>query len=562
MNPARATKLFAGLLVFLAMPDLALAQDVSNAPTVSHPSSRTVSPRLSDLPDAHWHGSPMDLKVHPRPLLPPLPERAARPSTSDLALQSRPGAALTPGSKTAFEGIGENGSVPGDPNIAVGQTNPLTGVGYIVQVVNTEIAVFDKSGNLMMPTKSLSSLWAPLGGGCASNNAGDPVVQYDNLAPDGLNGGGTGRWIVTQLGSLSAPYSQCIAVSQTSDPTGYYNLYSYTVLNSNYLNDYPKFGIWPTANNPAYLATYNLFQNGHKFIGAALCVYDRTAMLANLPAAQICQKVADGGGYLPADLDGANPPGANERGYFLSFNTTNSLRMYRVAPKFLAPASATFAQVIPDISVLSFAEACNGGSCIPQPMTRRQLDSLGDRLMYRLAYRDFSTALPTAGNCFGTTSVICETMVVNHSVNPGLLGSANAGVRWYQLLSTTSPPKYNVLQQGTYAPDATNRWMGSAAMDQNGNIALGYSASSGSVYPSVAATYRCPTTAPGKMGGELAIQPGGGSQTGLSRWGDYSALRVDPTDDLTFWYTNQWYAQTSSYVWSTAIGSFTVGTCP
>src|SRR5438874_5371299 len=96
MNPARATKLFAGLLVFLAMPDLALAQDVSNAPTVSHPSSRTVSPRLSDLPDAHWHGSPMDLKVHPRPPLPPLPERAARPSTSDLALQSKPGAALTP----------------------------------------------------------------------------------------------------------------------------------------------------------------------------------------------------------------------------------------------------------------------------------------------------------------------------------------------------------------------------------------------------------------------------------------------------------------------------------
>jgi hypothetical protein len=521
-----------------------------------------VSPRLSDLPDAHWHGSPMDLKVHPRPLLPPLPERAARPSTSDLALQSRPGAALTPGSKTAFEGIGENGSVPGDPNIAVGQTNPLTGVGYIVQVVNTEIAVFDKSGNHMMPTKSLSSLWAPLGGGCASNNAGDPVVQYDNLAPDGLNSGGTGRWIVTQLGSLSAPYSQCIAVSQTSDPTGYYNLYSYTVLNSNYLNDYPKFGIWPTANNPAYLATYNLFQNGHKFIGAALCVYDRTAMLANLPAAQICQKVADGGGYLPADLDGANPPGKNERGYFLSFNTTSSLRMYRVAPNFSAPASATFAQVTPDISVLSFAEACNGGSCIPQPMTSRQLDSLGDRLMYRLAYRNFSTASPTAGNCFGTTSVICVTMVVNHSVNPGLPGGANAGVRWYQLLSTTSPPKFNVLQQGTYAPDATNRWMGSAAMDQNGNIALGYSASSGSVYPSVAATYRCPATAPGKMGGELAIQPGGGSQTGLSRWGDYSALRVDPTDDLTFWYTNQWYAQTSRYVWSTAIGSFTVGTCP
>src|SRR5947209_4130089 len=115
MNPARATKLFAGLLVFLAMPDLALAQDVSNAPTVSHPSSRTVSPRLSDLPDAHWHGSPMDLKVHPRPPLPPLPERAARPSTSDLALQSKPGAALTPGIENRVRGNWRERLGPGRP---------------------------------------------------------------------------------------------------------------------------------------------------------------------------------------------------------------------------------------------------------------------------------------------------------------------------------------------------------------------------------------------------------------------------------------------------------------
>ena len=148
MKPSRATKLFAGLLVVLAMPDLALAQDVSNAPTVSHPSSRTVSPRLSDLPDAHWHGSPMDLKVHPRPLLPALPERAAvRPSTSDLALQSKPGAALTPASKTAFGGIGANGSIPGDPNIAVGQTNPLTGANTTTTVsFASEAGLYQQAG--------------------------------------------------------------------------------------------------------------------------------------------------------------------------------------------------------------------------------------------------------------------------------------------------------------------------------------------------------------------------------------------------------------------------------
>src|SRR5207302_4066301 len=170
----------------------------------------------------------------------------------DGALQHEEGPHLPVDSKTKFGGIGASGYIPPDPNIAVG-------LAYIVQVVNSQMAVFDKTGKLITGPVSLSSLWSSLpgGGGCASNNAGDPVVQYD-VAAD--------RWLVTQLGSTSGPtYSECIAVSQTSNPSGAYYLYSYSFGNN--LNDYPKFGVWPTATNPAYLASYNLFANGQSSAG-------------------------------------------------------------------------------------------------------------------------------------------------------------------------------------------------------------------------------------------------------------------------------------------------------
>jgi hypothetical protein len=146
-------------------------------------------------------------------------------------LQTAAGPRLDAATQPSFPGIGENGYIPPDPNIAVGPN-------HIVQVVNSEIAIFGKSGNLYSGyPKTLGSLWTNLGGPC-TNNSGDPTVQYDKLAD---------RFMVTQLGSLSSPYSECIAVSTTSDPSGSYYLYSYD-FGSN-LNDYPKFGVWPTASN-------------------------------------------------------------------------------------------------------------------------------------------------------------------------------------------------------------------------------------------------------------------------------------------------------------------------
>ena len=517
-----------GSFIFLVV----IATGASADPTVSRPSSSAVSPNLSDLPTAHW-AQGQELKLVPAPK--PLPPRKAGPggaTSEDKALQKEEGPHLKVDSKTKFGGVGASGYIPPDPNIAVGKNDPVTGLGYIVQMVNSQIAVFNKSGTLLSGPTALSSLWTSLGGACASSNAGDPIVQYDAAAD---------RWLVSELGSAgSAPYSECIGVSQTNDPRGAYSLYSYDFGTS--LNDYPKFGVWPTATNPAYLATYNMFANAQTFTGAQLCAYDRAAMIAGITnAAAICFTVANDGNFLPSDLDGATPLADGTPGLFLNFETGSSLRLYQLSADFttltgtLSPAT--------DIAVTPFTQACNGGACIVQPNSQK-LDSLADRLMYRLAYRMFGDH---------------ASMVVNHSVVAG----SSVGVRWYELQApAATPAQFSLYQQGTFAPDSAYRWMGSAAMDGAGNIAIGYSKSSSSVYPAIAITSRTPTMPLGTMGTETILQAGAGAQTTYNRWGDYSALRIDPSDDTTFWYTNEYYSRNSPFFnfnWSTAIASFTAG---
>src|SRR5439155_7086111 len=148
-------------------------------------------------------------------------------------------------------------------------------------------------------------------------------------------------------------------------------------------------------------------------------------------------------------------------------------------------------------------------------------------------------------------------MVVNHSVAAGL----SVGVRWYELQApAATPTQFGIYQQGTFAPDAAYRWMGSAAMDGAGNIAIGYSKSSSSVYPSIAFASRTPGMPAGTMGAETILQAGAGAQTTYNRWGDYTSLRIDPDDDTTFWYTNEYYTKNSPFFncnWSTRIASFT-----
>jgi hypothetical protein len=491
--------------------------------TVTPPAAFAVSQPLSDLPPAPSTGS-VAKKIHP---LHPLPHQGALADSTassivtDDALQTHLGPHLNHKKGAKFPGVGANGYYPGDPNIAVGPN-------HIVQTVNVQIGIYDKSGNLLAGyPKTLGSLWTALGGACTSNS-GDPIAQYDKLAD---------RFVITQLGSLSAPYVECIAVSKTNDPTGAYYLYSYNFGTN--LNDYDKFGVWPTATNGAYLATYNLFASGAFFAGADLCAYDRTAMLTGAPANQICFTVGNGG-FLPSDLDGSTAPPDGAPGYFLAFDTFSTVQLYKLSPNFANPGSSTLTGG-GEIGVAPFSEACGGGICVPQSGTSQTLDSLGDRLMYRLAYRNFGDH---------------EAIVVNHSVDAG----SSVGVRWYELRQTPTSA-FSLFQQGTFAPDSTYRWMGSAAMDSAGDIALGYSASSSTLFPSIRYTARVPSDSLGTMEAESVLQPGGGSQTGASRWGDYSALRIDPSDDCTFWYTNEYYPVSSSIGWATAIGSFKLSNC-
>ncbi len=198
------------------------------------------------------------------------------------------------------------------------------------------------------------------------------------------------------------------------------------------------------------------------------------------------------------------------------------------------------------LTVAPYNELCpTTRNCIPQPGTSVGLDGLGDRLMQRLEYRNFGAY---------------EALVVNHSVNAASSGMT-AGVRWYEIRNPNSGPV--IYQQGTWAPDANNRWMGSVAMDQNGDIAVGYSLSSSSVYPSVAYTGRLASDPLGLLNpGETILFAGTGSQTGSAdRWGDYSNLVLDPVDNCTFWYTNEYLATTGTAPWRTRIGSFKFPSC-
>ena len=509
------------------------AQSAQSNMAVTHPSAFAVSPPLSQISQQALPTAPTIVPLRTR-LLPTAPAGAAALRQADAALQTTGGDPLEldddGGGKAHFPGVGANGYAPGDPNLAVGPN-------HVVQVVNTEVAVYDKSGNIFPGyPKTLGSVFTNLGGGCAGE-WGDPIVQYDKVAD---------RWLISQLGSFSAPYLECIAVSQTNDPTGAYYLYSYSFDNFNgtglnFLNDYPKIGVWPTSTNSAYLATYNLYTNGQTTYGAALCAYDRAAMLSGAASpTSICYIINLDISYLPSDLDGSTLPPAGALAYFLTWETTTTLRYYGMLPNFANPASSTLSAAT-DITVDAVSLACGGGTCIPQANTTQQLDSLGDRVMYRLAYRNFGDH---------------EAMVVSQSATAG----AGVGVRWYELRSPLNGV-FTLYQDGTFAPDSIYRWMPSAAMDQAGDIAIGYSASSSTMFPAIRYTGRLASDPLGTMRAENSFLEGTGSQVGLSRWGDYSAMRIDPSDDCTFWYTNQYIPSTGSFNWATSIGSFKFSSC-
>ncbi|MFL6036876.1 MAG: hypothetical protein ACJ74I_17535 [Gaiellaceae bacterium] len=483
-----------------------------------------VSPPLRDIAPAPISGK---LKKDKEPKHgPPAPE----PGGPDPVVQSSPGVAAAPALGVGVEGLGQGfsgpsgtfsvDSAPPDPNGAVGPN-------HFVEVVNESLAVFNKSGGPVYGPVATNTLWSGFGGGCQSNDDGDATVAYDRLAD---------RWIISQFSVGTTPFLQCVAVSRTGDPTGSYARYSYSYAS---FPDYPKLGVWPDA----YYTTFNMFNaSGTTFLGPQVCAYDRAKMIAAQAATQQCVTLSSTfGSLVPSDLDGPTAPPAGRPNYLLSFGT-NALQVWKFHVDWAAPANTSMTGPT-NLTTAAFSPACSGGgACIPQSGTSNRLDSLADRLMYRLAYRNFGDH---------------ESLVVNHSVTAG----SSVGLRWYELRNPNGNP--TIFQQGTYAPDAAYRWMGSIAMDHAGNIGLGYSVSSSTTHPGIRYTGRLAGDALGAMTqGEGTVITGGGSQTGgLHRWGDYTSMSVDPSDDCTFWYTDEYVAANGSFNWHTRIGSFKFPNC-
>jgi len=451
----------------------------------------------------------------------------------------------------SFNGQTNTSSVdPPDPNGAVGPN-------HVVTMCNLSFEIFDKQGNVLFGPAANNTLWSGFGGSCQTSNSGDPVVLYDKAAD---------RWLLSQFTATTAPFLNCVAISTTNDPTGTYFRYAFqTFRNGANFPDYPKYGVWPDAY---YLSTREFDGLSGPFQGVGAYALNRAQMLAGNPAPQVVSflvppsplyKVGDG--LLPSDMDGSTPPPVGSPNYFVGSQDNNAsygapsdaLNLYKFHVDFAVPANSSFTltNTIATAPFNSILGLCGGTrACIPQPNTPIKIDHLGyrQRPLFRLAYRNFGDH---------------ESLVTNQSVSAGNGPNGEvSGIRWWEIRNPNGTPV--LFQDATYAPgitDGIHRWMGSIAMDGQGNIALGYSASNNTnpaVFPSVFYTGRLATDPPGVMTlGEGTIVNGTGSiTTTLSRWGDYTSMVIDPTDDQTFWYINEWVPTTSTVGWVLRIGSF------
>ncbi len=435
---------------------------------------------------------------------------------------------------------------PPDTTLAVSPTQ-------VVQWVNSQFAVYNKSGTPLLPAPGFVNgnlLWQslPATSLCRQFNRGDPIVRYDAMAK---------RWIFSQF-AFNASFTQnaqCFAVSTTDNALGSYTLYEYNFGTA--LPDYGKMGIW----HDAYFMSYNMFPTGSSFSDGRACAYDKAAMLAGGPALQICFANPNGFSYLPADMDGTRLPPVGAPNVHVSWDWYNTLPPYtmqltKFKPNFVTPALSTFddgfgGPTLSSVNILvpGTLAPCNdsgSGACVQQVGTTNRLDTLGDRHMYRLAYRNFGSY---------------DALLVTQSVDPDGAGARRAAVRWIELRNPAANPPV-VYQNSTYDVDATSRWMSSGTFDKLGNIGIGYSASSSAINPGIRIAGRLKNDPKNLMRAETLVQAGGGSQTGtLTRWGDYSTMQIDPADDCTFWYTTQYIGTNGTFNWRTRVASFKFPNC-
>ena len=467
---------------------------------------------------------------------------AHRPATLSAASAPRAPRSM-PEPLITFEGVDNlDGVLPPDSNGDVGPD-------HYVCMVNMHFCVYDKAtGDPLISPMLMSELFAAAGfpAPASTSDDGDPVVLYDHLAD---------RWLISQFIISVTPCHEVIGISQTGDPTGEWYLYDFVMPNDK-MNDYPKFGVWPDG----YYMTDNQFNPDNSWGGAGVFVFNRDKMLAGDPSADyqyfdLADANINYGGILPSDLDGPLPPDGAPNYFAMmdddawGMSPVDTLYIWEFRVDWDTPANTTFGlNQHPNYTneVAPFDTAFDGGrNNIPQPGTSQKLDAISDRLMHRLQYRNFG------GH---------ESLTVCHTVDEN--SAEHAGVRYYELRRDLPDGEgFYVYEQSTFAPDGDHRWMGSAALDMYGNLAVGYSVSGTGTYPSIRYAGRMVNDPTGGLfQGEAEMWAGSGSQThSQARWGDYSMLSVDPADGVTFWYINEYLPTTSSAGWHTRIGSFRLG---
>ena len=518
----------------LALPTFAQQSTVTKRATVikefkhdTGPVLREVAPLLPEfsLPSEH------EIQNFENPRNP----WANNPVVEDKVLQRPENSptAQTPSFNLEFEGLGVGQAFfcncePPDNDGAAGTTQ-------YVQYINLNYAVYNKTGTMILGPLAGNSFWSGFGGSCQSDNSGDPIVRFDAAAQ---------RWVVSQfaINSFGNDF-ECVAVSQTADATGAYNRYAFAFAD---FPDYPKMAVWPDA----YYFTFDNFNlAGSAYIGANVCAADRTKMLAGSAATIQCfQRSSSDFAMQPSDLDGPTPPAAGTPNFVAELDPDGSanISLYKFHVDFTTPTNSTFTgpTLIPVAAFTNLCPTQNRGRCVQQPGSGSDLlESLSGRIMYRMVYRNFGDH---------------TTLLAAHSIQE----SSGGGIRWYEIHNPETTP--TIFQSGTYAPTTQFRWMPAIAMDSNQDIAIGFSRSSSASgdFPALVYAGRVPSDAAGTLETEVTLLQGSGSQTGGgSRWGDYSSLTVDPTDDCTFWFTEEYQAVNGGFDWHTAIGSFIFPGC-
>ena len=504
------------------------SQDEISQPIVSKAVYFDISPPLRDMvqmdpgeTDMAWKDGVVKNNLYPfgRPTDDAMPG-------SDPVRQTWFGDQVTDTTIVNVFGLQGNGSlVPPD-------TDGEVGPNHFFQCVNTSFQIRDKNGQSVMGPSLNRTIWNGFPGPWGNSNDGDAIVVYDEQAD---------RWLFSQFALPNypnGPFYEMIAVSQTADPTGSWYRYGFAFTE---MPDYPKFSVW----QDGYYMTTNRFSSGSgNYVGTGAHAFDRDAMLSGDPNAEMVMfTLSSGNGaycVLSSDCDSDFPP-AGTPAYFVYLNDgPDRLGIYEFSVDWNNTANSTYT-LAGYLNVASFSGSIPGG--IPQKNTNVKVDDQAGRIMFRLPFRKFTDHW---------------SMVCNATVN---VGGGVAGIRWWELRKTTGQD-WSVYQEGTYSPDDHYRWMGSIAMDASGNIALGYSISSSTLFPSIRYTGRMANDPLNVMTiKEAGIANGGGSQTNTwsgnpSRWGDYSCMSVDPSSDATFWYTQEYYTNMSSAGWKTRIASF------